>query len=158
MSEQTEWIEIPETLLHQALRESDPLTRLLEIRPIKYMTELRDHKDLTDVPRTLIEAIIEYLSEDLGCDHSVGICMCSTIAVVNELNLLLDGKMTCPTCHGEGFTFDYDALEAACVTYAEKHGGTVKEARDYIGDDPGYIKCPHCEGRSVVPIEKAASR
>jgi hypothetical protein len=78
---------------HCALRELDP-------HPI-----WPDRKDINpeaygEFPRGLVQAVVDYLSEDLGCDHQVNICMCSAIAVVQELHLNLAGQETCRDCGG----------------------------------------------------------
>jgi hypothetical protein len=78
------------------------------------------------VSRDLLKAAVEYLSEDLGCDHSVGICMCDLVGVVQELNLALDGKATCTACAGDGFLFLHN-------------------------DFDNQYNCPACNGKGVVP-------
>jgi hypothetical protein len=112
------------------------------------------HGDETvEVSRAFLEALIEEVEEtEPICDHSVGICACSEAATLAELKLRLEGLMPCPECHGEGFIWDEEAVTWACVEYVSRHGGTLKEARDALGDDPGYVKCPRCESRGSVPV------
>lgn len=93
----TEWITVPETLLSAVAKTIDP-------NP----TDRATHA-VTDVPRKLIEALIEYMSEDLGCDHSVNICMCKWAGIVYELKLTLDGETVCRSCGGEGLEWNQAA-------------------------------------------------
>lgn len=37
------------------------------------------------------------------CDHSVGICACDTLTVMNDLSLAMDGVRVCPGCGGMGW-------------------------------------------------------
>lgn len=68
----------------------------------------------TDLPRVLVQGFIEYLSEDLGCDHGVNICTCREQEAAFSLTLALDGQQVCPRCHGEGFQDDEDGRPATC--------------------------------------------
>lgn len=142
------WVTMPDALWSAALREMDPLPPPVDDTHLKRLAESRS---VNDVPRSLVEAAIEYLSEDLVCDHNVGICMCSTAAVVDELRLALDGKLTCHTCGGEGFTWNENRHRAECQKLATHHGyKDWKEAADVLGDSPGYATCPECEGSGHV--------
>lgn len=67
-----------------------------------------------DLPSDLVKGFIEYLSEDLGCDHSVNVCSCNAAEVAWELKLALDGRQVCPKCDGEGFQDDEDGRPATC--------------------------------------------
>ena len=47
---------------------------------------------VTDKEKEFIKEIIEYVREDLGCDHSVGICSCALVYSTELLeNLLQEG-------------------------------------------------------------------
>ena len=59
-----------------------------------------------DLPRELVDGLLSYLGEDLGCDHSVNICTCQAQELVYSLNLALTGEQICPRCHGEGMIDD----------------------------------------------------
>ena len=63
---------------HCALRELDPKP----IWPDRTDISMESYGEL---PRSLVEAVVDYLADDLGCDHAVNICMCSAAAVVEEL-------------------------------------------------------------------------
>lgn len=116
----TPWLKVDAALLKAALADLDNFTDGFTI----------------DVPPTLLQGIVELLSEDLGCDHSVGICMCDTVGIVQELNLALEGKRTCPTCAGDGMVWD----QAKADAFIEQNPG--------ISDCfAGYTDCPNC-GRS----------
>ncbi|MEI7780350.1 MAG: hypothetical protein WCJ18_00320 [Planctomycetota bacterium] len=91
-----------------------------------------------------------YLSDDLGCDHSVNICMCGLAGIVFELKLNLDGKRTCPGCSGEGFNYDQATHEAAKAKRLAEWGG--EEWYD-IGDNEGYIKCLLCASKGTVDFD-----
>jgi hypothetical protein len=143
------WVEVPDTLLSAALREVDPVPP----RDQTYLPRMAETRTTSDVPRKLIEAIIEYLSEDLCCDHSVGICMCSAAGIVQELHLALEGKLTCHKCGGEGFTWNEARHRDECLRLAKKHGyKTWQEAAGIYGDSPGFDTCPECTGAGHVRI------
>jgi hypothetical protein len=95
--------------------------------------------EVAQVPTALIQGIVEYLSDDLGCDHSVNICMCDTVGIVEELNLTLQGRRTCGTCHGDTYTWDQAKADAAAAVQS-----------DYADDFAGMVTCPTCEGRGSV--------
>jgi len=95
-----------------------------------------------DVPKELISVLIDYLGDDLGCDHSVGICCCGTAALVAELRLALDGKQSCVACGGDGTGWDEAKYEAA-KTAASAEGLLVS-------DFDGMIACPGCDGTGVT--------
>jgi len=108
MSE-SKWIELPEGLLGEA-------------------GKLLVGEDSAN--RSLIEGLLEYLTETYeGCDHSVNICECGTAAVIEGLQLALDGKKTCSNCSGDGFISDEE-------------------------DDYNQASCPVCSGSGVVEKEK----
>lgn len=132
-----DFVSIPETLLAEAgemLAPPNPTS------------------DETDVPRALLEAIVDYLSEDLGCDHSVGICMCGIIDVVGDLKLALDGRRRCPECAGDGAVYSDTAYAEAVLDYQTTHEISLDEARRDVPDMAGMIKCPTCGSNGSVPI------
>ena len=92
-----------------------------------------------DISVAFVRAVLENIMDgEPGCDHSVGICMCGERAVVEELQLWLDGKETCPECHGDGFIWN-----------------KVKYARPNTDDDAdawGNEVCPRCDGKQAVAI------
>ena len=133
----SDWIAIPENLLAEAGEMLAP--------PKPTDAEI-------DVPRALLEAIVDYLSEDLGCDHSVGICMCGIIDVVGDLKLALDGRQRCPECAGDGAVYSKEAYESAAVQYAAHYETTPEDAKKYMCDLDGMIKCPSCDSNGSVPI------
>lgn len=99
---------------------------------------------LTDVPVNLIDGLIAYFSEDLGCDHSVGICMCGIIGLVAELKLAKMGKTYCSDCHGDGQIWSQETHDEALKRdprYAE-----------YDSDGLGYAECAKCNGVGIVPV------
>lgn len=119
-----ESISVPEWLLSAVARELDPW-------PSNWgASEKAVRKDSeVDLPRKLVEALVEHLSEDLVCDHNTGICMCSLIEVVLDLELALKGQRRCdqcgadplaaaycPKCLGTGALFIHSGLPAGQVT------------------------------------------
>lgn len=142
------WVTVTDALWSAALREMDPLPPPADTA---YMKRLTESTGVNDVPRKLVESAIEYLSEDLCCDHSVGICMCSAAGVVEELQLALAGKLTCHTCGGDGFTWNEGRHRAECQKLAKQHGyKDWKEAANVFGDSPGFLKCSECKGSGHV--------
>jgi hypothetical protein len=129
----SEWITVPEMLLSAVAKSIDP-------NP----TDRAPHA-VTDVPRKLVEALIEYMSEDLACDHSVNICMCEWIGLVDDLKLSLGGKTTCYSCGGDGASWDHAKYEAEMA--AARLRGM------YADDFAGMIKCPGCGGSGAVSIK-----
>lgn len=88
---------------------------------------------LTGIPMNLLDGLIELFSEDLGCDHSVGICMCGIIGLVAELKLAKMGKTYCSDCHGDGQIWSQETHDEALKRdprYAE-----------YDSDGLGYAEC-----------------
>lgn len=135
----SDWIAIPETLLAEAGESLAP--------PNPTDAE-------TDVPRALLEAIVDYLSEDLGCDHSVGICMCGIIDVVGDLKLALDGRRRCPANCEEGAVFSMDRFDESVKEYMERHSVSENEARRDLCDFDGMVNCSVCDGSGSVPVGK----
>jgi hypothetical protein len=146
---------MPETLWSAALREMDPVWH--PVTP-DYIKRCQENNQATDVPRALVQGVVKYLSEDLGCDHSVGICMCSTIGVVQELKLALEGKLTCHGCGGDGFDWNKARHQVECQRIAKEQGfSSWKEVADMYGDSPGYITCPECNGAGYVRMAGVAA-
>ncbi len=103
--------------------------------------------DTSEVPATLIEALIEYLGEDIECDHEVGICACGTRQLVEELGLALRREALCPDCAGDGFDWDQDTYDRAA---------TEARALGYEPSDAdGYVPCPTCTGSGRVSTDDA---
>jgi len=139
----SQFVTVSDVVWHEALRAMDPLSIWPD--PDKRERNLdADH----EYPRALVEAAVAYLSDDLGCDHSVNICMCGTVAVVQELVLNLDGKQTCGACSGEGATWDRTRWEEARAKQIALWRG--QELWD-IGDGPGYLPCQTCNEKGTVP-------
>jgi len=93
-----------------------------------------------DISVAFVSAVVENIMDaEPGCDHSVGICMCGERAVVEELRLWLDGKETCPTCHGDGFVWNEAKYKARPVLEDD-------------GDWWGHEACPRCGGKQVVAL------
>lgn len=135
----SEWIAIPENLLADAGR---------------LLAPPNPTSDETDVPRALLEAIVGYFSEDLGCDHSVGICMCELVDLVGDLKLALDGRRRCPECAGDGAVYSQTAYVEAVRDYAAKHGISLDEAWRDVPDMAGMVKCLSCGSNGSVPTGK----
>jgi hypothetical protein len=119
-----DYIEIPDLLLREIGEELVALSG-----PV-------GSKGHGDVPKELISILVDYLGEDLGCDHSVGICCCGTAALVAELRLALDGKQSCRACGGDGTGWDQ-------ALYESRRGG-------YSADFAGMVKCPDCDGTGIT--------
>ena len=68
----------------------------------------------SDVPPALLDALVEYLEDFLGCDHDVGICTCGTAELVYQLKLAREGKRICPACGGEGAEWQGDGRPIPC--------------------------------------------
>lgn len=136
------WLTIPETLLSGALRELDPIWRPTTMQD---HTEVQRHRDAaTDVNRSLIEAMVEYLDgADLFCDHGVGICSCSSLALLAELRLLLEGKVTCRACGGEGFTWNQETHDREVALIGGAYDGEY-----------GYVPCEICKSAGWVRLEE----
>jgi len=130
---EAEWLTVPETLLSAVAKAIDPNPSPAVGLP-----------QYTDVPRKLIEALIEYMGEDLECDHSVNICMCEWAALVYELKLALGGECLCRSCGGEGTGWDQAKYEAA------KKAASAKGL--YVNDFDGMIACPDCGGSGTIPM------
>lgn len=135
----SEWISIPENLLAEAGKALAP-------------PNPTDQE--TDVPRALLEAIVGYLSEDLGCDHSVGICMCGIAGLVEELQLVLGGRKRCQKCGGEGYVFDQALYDEAVEKAAEAFKFPPERARYYVSDFDGMANCLGCDGTGSVPTDQ----
>ena len=132
----SEWMTIPNGMLARALQVMSPYPA--------------PPGEDSDVPRSLIEAIVEYLSEDLGCDHSVGICMCGPISVVDDLKLALDGLATCPRCGGDG---DEAATIENVSDYAWAQECSIKAAQEALGVTKADLRCRVCDGAGKVPLD-----
>lgn len=96
--------------------------------------------DDQDVPVALVELLLEHIEEgEPFCDHSVGICACSTRAVMEELTLWVAGKRLCTNCGGDGIE-DYEEVHVT----SEEFG----DFTDYRG-----ITCKVCGGSGTRPLE-----
>lgn len=145
-----ESVTVSDWVWHSALREMDP-------QPI--WPDRKDINPLADseYPRVLVQAVVDYLSEDLSCDHSVNICMCSTAAVVEELNLNLAGRQTCPDCGGDGHVWNQEAFDAAQASRDEEARRAKEgliEWRDELwwdlSESHGYEPCNRCDKKGYI--------
>jgi hypothetical protein len=153
-----DWITMPETMLSEVMRLLDPIPDYrssADLRDVR-RKELAQRKGCTtDVPRTLIEGMVAYLvGSDLTCDHAVNICMCAEIAAHYELTLLLDGKLICAQCGGDGFVFDEASYEAEVRKYAQWAGVTEGEIRAERDDEAGQIPCPACDASGLTRVPR----
>ena len=50
--------------------------------------------DVVEVPRSLLVDILTTLKEDLeiegSCDHSVGICVCKLVSIIQRIDMILN--------------------------------------------------------------------
>lgn len=135
---------------HSALRELDP-------KPIwPDRTDIHPESE-SEFPRGLVQAVVDYLSEDLVCDHAVNICLCNAAALVQELRLNLAGQKTCRDCGGEGHVWvqaAYDAAKAQRQEDVRKAELGLTEWRDELwwdlSDDHGYNPCNRCNKKGVI--------
>lgn len=111
----------------------------------------------SDYPRILVQSVVDFLSLDLTCDHSVNICMCSTAAAVAELRLNLAGQETCDECGGEGHVWDqraYDAAKAQREEMARKaKEGLIDWPDEHWWEGPYsdvYNPCERCNQKGVT--------
>jgi peptide subunit release factor 1 (eRF1) len=111
--------------------------------------EYAHNGDTIDVPPAMIEGVIEYLSEDLGCDHAVNICTCGTQGLVYELKLALEGKMTCKLCSGDGQTWSKTRYAREIKRVAKEQGVPVAQI-ECDGEGFGYETCKACNGSGAV--------
>ena len=123
------WVPVETSLINQAFAD----------------TGFADSTDkLTDIPVSLLDGLIEYFSEDLGCDHAVGICMCGLVSLVASLRLAKMGQTYCPDCGGDGDVWSKEARDEA-----------VKAnpcCADYDTDSLGYVACSTCNRTGFVPV------
>lgn len=140
MQEATE-VTVSDLTWHEAMRVMDPLANWPD------NARRASREAASDYPIALVQAVIDYLSIDLTCDHAVNICMCNAAAVVAELQLNLRGRQTCPGCGGEGFTWSRERYEAARAKQIAEWGG--QELYD-IGEGPGYEPCEQCDRAGTV--------
>ncbi len=87
---------------------------------------------MSDLPPDLVQALIDYLGEDLGCDHAVNICTCVQAGVVAALKLAQIGKRYCPGCLGDGVLWEADESD----------------------EEPRPPTCDQCGGSGVVETTK----
>lgn len=114
----------------------------------EYMVRIGGDTDTTtDLPRAMLESLAEYLSEDLGCDHEVGVCMCWEGSLVEKIADTLDGKTFCRACSGEGFIWDEAAWERANA-FAEARWGMT------ASDGDGMVPCERCGSTGRVEVQR----
>jgi hypothetical protein len=148
-----EYIEIPDLLFAAALREMNPIYD--PPNNVRKKEEERHKNSVCDVPRDLIEAMIAYLREGAeGPDYSVGIYGNGWAELAAELNLALEGKLTCRNCGGEGINWDEAQWKREIERIAKETGRSVGEIEEEYGDWPGNIKCETCDGAGIVRIGK----
>ena len=94
-------VKVPVTLLRGAVQELG-------------LDDFED-SDQVEVPRVLLAAIAAFIRDgEPFCDHSVGICACSSRGTMEELELASRGLRTCPDCHGDGVDFEKETKCARC--------------------------------------------
>lgn len=109
----SQWVSVPDEVMRNALQV------VLGFWNTDVISDLN-----SDFPRQLVEGLIDFFQESGGCDHSVGICCCAEEQALSELKLALEGKQSCPQCHGEGFD---------------------------VQDDQ-FVNCPRCDSSGAVPV------
>lgn len=103
-----EWRKIEKELLTDVLKCVETATSI---------TGLEAEFELSE---TTLKALLEDLKECVdGCDHSVGICMCAEVAIVEELEKRTRGMQTCPLCNGDGFTYRTEHTDHCSRSQAE---------------------------------------
>lgn len=106
-----------------------------------------------DIPGELLAAVIAYLKEgDEPPDRSVGIWGNGWGELAHELALAREGKLTCPRCGGDTYTWDEGVFLEKTAEIAKQTGEDVDELRQG-GQDWGNVVCAKCEGAGVVRIE-----
>ena len=125
---------------------------LEEINPLKQ----RDHKSTTDVSRKLLQVMAEELREnDEPGDRSVGISANGWAELAGELELAMDGKLTCRECGGEGYVGDEAQYKNEVKRIAKETGESERDVRNAESDWLGNQTCPTCNGAGVVRMEVA---
>ena len=101
--------------------------KLVDVRPVSQDLLRRAAECLgDDIGVPFIEALrAELLATEPLCDHSVGICACGTLAVIEELQTLLDKVKLCPECLGDGvsLTFSDSTIEGTTTEVCTRCGG-----------------------------------
>ncbi len=69
----------------------------IEDKPFKPLGHPKD-----DLLKEARKEILFLLGNDLSCDHSVGVCYCSTRDLLNNIAIVLGENVTCSTCGGFG--------------------------------------------------------
>jgi hypothetical protein len=133
----SDWITIPESLLAHAFQVMNPYPAPANSPGI-------------DVPPSLLEGILEYLSGDLDCDHSVGICACGSRGLVQEITLALRGQSLCPRCGGDGCDWSAERYAEAVLDYQNAHECTLEQARSNVSDFDAMSACSVCDGSGAV--------
>jgi uncharacterized protein YbaR (Trm112 family) len=154
----SDWLEVPAGMLSEVLRLIDPVPDRLssaDLRDIRRKELERQKLALVDVPRSLVESLIEYLGVDLTCDHAVNICVCAEKAAHYKLQLLLEGKLVCRQCGGDRYVFDQATYDSEVKKYAEWAGVTEGEIRLERDDDAGMIQCPTCKGTGLTRVSES---
>lgn len=140
------WIKVPEMVMYRAARVMDPTEQ-----PDSVVKLIVATGTLT-VHVNFVRAVIDYLSEDLGCDHAVNICTCEEQELVRDLTLALDGKRVCPVCHGDGQVWSQEAFTRNLSETIQKTGWTMSEVDERYGDQLGYDDCIQCQRSGVIVI------
>lgn len=136
MSSTDTWVEIPEWVLSEACHQLDPMPR--------------KRGDTTAVNTSLVQALLAYFEEGFdGCDHSVNICQCATASLVQELRLILDGKVTCAACGGDGHLWSQEKADKEGRRLEMEYGvGRF----DYDTGSLGMYACPACNSTGATAL------
>jgi hypothetical protein len=133
------WIEMPETLLAEALS----------------VIAEKDGSGTVNVPMALIDGLIEFLESYMDCDHEQGFCGCHNKELMIALAYALEGYMECPECEGYGTRWYKDKEDQALRKIASQRNLSVREAHMWavnigIAGELGEDTCKHCSGRKKV--------
>ena len=122
----SKWIEVTDVVMAEALR---------------LAANGLERNQTSDFPVALLDGLIEFFREAGGCDHSVGICLCSEEQAAYELELAKVGKRVCPGCGGDGTEWDQAKADEAAAKQS-----------DYADDFAGMVKCTGCDGQGVMVV------
>lgn len=149
----TAYMEIPDIMLSEIAALLDPVWQPILPERLDRMNKINS---TTDVPRPLIEMLLKYFEDciDGGCDHEVNVCTCEYQGAAKEIRLLLQGKITCPQCGGDGFVWDKERYDANVAALMAENGWTRGQVEEVHADEPGYADCPTCAKTHTVTVEQ----